>query len=41
VGEAIRSAGYAHAAIDTDAFTSGNLNVAFVGRLSAPKRRSG
>jgi hypothetical protein len=32
----VRSAGYAHAAIDTDPFKSGNLNVTFVGRLSAP-----
>jgi len=38
VGEAIRSAGYAHSAIDTDPFKSGNLNVTFVGRLSAPHR---
>ena len=27
IGEAVRSAGYAHAAIDTDPFRSGNLNV--------------
>jgi uncharacterized protein len=38
IGEAVRSAGYAHAAIDTAPFTSGNLNVTFVGRLSAPRR---
>jgi hypothetical protein len=38
VGEAIRSAGYAHSAIDTDPFKSGNLNVTFVSRLSAPQR---
>jgi hypothetical protein len=41
VGEAIRSAGYAHTAIDTDPFRSGNLNVTFVGRLSAPRRAEG
>jgi uncharacterized protein len=41
VGEAIRSAGYAHSAIDTDPFKSGNLNVTFVGRLSAPQPRPG
>ena len=38
IGTAVRSAGYAHAAIDTDPFKSGNLNVTFVGRLSAPQR---
>ena len=38
IGAAIRSAGYAHSAIDTDPFKSGNLNVTFVGRLSAPQR---
>ena len=38
IGEAIRGAGYAHSAIDTDPFRSGNLNVTFVGRLSAPRR---
>jgi uncharacterized protein len=38
IGEAVRSAGYAHSAIDTEPFTSGNLNVTFVGRLSAPQR---
>jgi uncharacterized protein len=38
IGEAVRSAGYTHAAIDTDPFRSGNLNVAFVGRLSAPRQ---
>ena len=38
IGEAIRSAGYAHSAIDTDPFRSGNLNVTFVGRLTAPQR---
>ena len=31
-------AGYAHSAIDTEPFRSGNLNVTFVGRLSAPQR---
>ena len=41
IGEAIRSAGYAHSAIDTDPFKSGNLNVTFVGRLSAPRRSTG
>ena len=41
LGEAVRSAGYAHAAIDTDPFRSGNLNVTFVGRLSAPGRAAG
>ena len=39
IGEAIRGAGYAHSAIDTEPFRSGNLNVTFVGRLSAPRRR--
>ena len=36
IGEAIRSAGYAHSAIDTDPFRSGTLNVSFVRRLTAP-----
>ena len=38
IGEAMRSAGYAHSAIDTEPFRSGNLNVTFVGRLSAPRQ---
>ena len=32
IGEAMRSAGYTRAAIDTDPFRSGTLNVAFLGR---------
>src|SRR4029077_2596231 len=41
IGESIRSAGYAHSAIDTEPFRSGNLHVAVVGRLSAPSRPAG
>ena len=37
IGEAIRGAGYAHSAIDTEPFRSGNLNVSFVRRLTAPR----
>ena len=36
IGEAIRSAGYAHSAIDTEPFRSGNLNVTFVGTPASP-----
>ena len=41
IGESIRAAGYAHSAIDTEPFRSGNLNVTFVGRLSSPGRAAG